>query len=122
MNDAITRVLDAIINPIVDFIAKIITFLISTRWSAILVWCIALNLIGFILMKKDKKYAKEDKRRIRESTLLVTAMAGGSLGIYAGMYKFNHKTLHKKFTIGVPLIILVQMAIISYGFFMTIFR
>ena len=65
-------------------------------------------------MKLDKKYAKEDKRRIKESTLFLTALLFGSLGILAGMYKFRHKTLHKSFTIGIPLIIIGQVIFAIY--------
>ena len=117
MNDAISNALDKIITPIIQAIAKVITLLISTRWSAILVGFIAVNVIGFVLMKRDKEYAQKDKWRVKESTLLATAAVGGSLGIYAGMYKYNHKTLHKKFTILVPIIMLIQMAFVSYGIF-----
>ena len=74
-----------------------------------------LNIIAIILMKRDKQYAKEEKRRIRESTLLVVALAGGALGMYYAMYKYKHKTLHKKFTICVPLFIVLHFAFISYA-------
>ena len=117
MNDKITSALDTVVTPVINVIAKSITFLISTTWSAILVWVLLVNVIGFVLMKRDKEYAQKDKWRVKESTLLITAAVGGSLGIYAGMYKFNHKTLHKKFTILVPIIMLIQMSFIAYEFF-----
>ena len=59
--------------------------------------------------------ALEEKRRIPESTLLLTAALFGSLGVLLGMRKFRHKTLHKKFTIGVPLIIFAQIIFIIYS-------
>ena len=117
MSDFITNALDTVINPIITVISKVIALLISTRWSAILVWVLLVNAVGFVLMRQDKKFAKEEKRRISENTLMITAAAGGSLGIYLGMYKFNHKTLHKKFTTGVPIIMLIQVAFIAYGLF-----
>ena len=64
-------------------------------------------------MKKDKEYAENGERRIREATLLVVALIGGSFGMYYAMYKYKHKTLHKKFSIGIPLIILLQSAYIT---------
>ncbi len=65
-------------------------------------------------MKKDKQYAQEEKRRIKESTLIIVALAGGSFGMYYAMYKYKHKTLHKKFTISVPIFMVIHSAIISY--------
>ena len=65
-------------------------------------------------MKKDKRYAEENKKRIRESTLITIAFAGGAIGMYYAMYKYKHKTLHKKFTISVPVFIVLHFACISY--------
>ncbi len=117
MDNIISRTLDSIIEPVTNFIASILTTVISIKWLSILIWIIIINLVGFILMKRDKQYAKEEKRRVRESTLLATAAVGGSIGIYAGMYRFNHKTLHQKFTIFVPMIMLFQVAFIVYMIF-----
>ncbi len=68
-----------------------------------------INAVSFLLMLIDKQKAKKNKWRIRESTLLLSAALGGSLGSLAGMYLFRHKTLHPKFTIGVPVILTVQI-------------
>ena len=114
MESSLTETLDGIITPIIDVFAKGLTLIISTRWSGFLIGFLAINVIGFILMKRDKQYAQEGKRRISEFTLLSTAAIGGSLGVYAGMYKFNHKTLHKQFTIFVPVIMLCQVAFITF--------
>ena len=56
----------------------------------------------------DKVKAKKKKWRIPEATLMGLAAAGGSVGALAGMYTFRHKTLHKKFTVGIPLILILQ--------------
>lgn len=72
------------------------------------------NLIAIILMKKDKEYAEKGERRIREMTLLIVALIGGSLGMYYAMFKYKHKTLHKKFSVGVPVIIVIQFAYLAY--------
>ena len=75
-----------------------------------LLYCYRLisNAAGFRLMLADKWKAKKNRWRIRESTLLLVAALGGSLGSLAGMYLFRHKTLHLKFTVGIPLILAAQ--------------
>ena len=122
LENFLTKALDSIVNPILSAIAKGIGFIFSVKWLSVLIWIIAVNIIGFVLMMRDKQYAQEGKRRVRERTLLSTAAVGGSLGIYAGMYKFNHKTLHKKFTIFVPVIMLIQVAVISFEIFTLVLR
>ena len=59
----------------------------------------------------DKRKAKKKKWRIPEATLMGVAALGGSIGSLFGMYAFRHKTLHKKFTVGIPVILIVQLAI-----------
>jgi len=103
-----------ILNPIMNFFGWLLSLIFSSTASTLIFGFIFMNLIGFLLMYLDKKYAKEDKRRIPESTLLLTALLFGSLGIILGMRKFRHKTLHKKFTIGVPLIIIAQIIFLIY--------
>ena len=75
-----------------------------------LLYCylLIINAAGFLLMLADKWKAKKNRWRIRESTLLLVAALGGSLGSLAGMYLFRHKTLHLKFTLGIPLILAGQ--------------
>lgn len=60
-------------------------------------------------MLADKLKAKKNKWRIKEATLMGCAAIGGSIGVLAGMYTFRHKTLHVKFTVGVPLILASQV-------------
>lgn len=67
-----------------------------------------LNLCTFLLYGIDKYKARHHLWRIPESTLLLLALVGGSLGAWAGMHVWHHKTLHRKFRYGVPLIILMQ--------------
>lgn len=59
----------------------------------------------------DKWKAQRKRWRISEKMLFLLAIIGGSLGALAGMYTFHHKTLHKKFVIGVPLILVIQVII-----------
>jgi len=62
----------------------------------------------------DKKKAIKNRWRIKESTLLLFAILGGSIGSYLGMKNFRHKTKHSKFTLGIPFIIFLQLALIIY--------
>ena len=75
-------------------------------------YLLAVNLAGYLAMGADKKRARENRRRIRERTLLLIAAAGGSVGTALGMISFRHKTLHRKFTLGVPAILLCQAALV----------
>lgn len=76
-------------------------------------YLIAINVITFVVYGIDKIKAKEHWWRISEATLLLLAAFGGSLGAWAGMYVFHHKTKHKKFKWGVPAILLLQLALLS---------
>ena len=69
------------------------------------------NAVAFVLMLADKQKARKKKWRIPESTLIASAVIGGSLGALAGMYIFRHKTKHPKFTIGIPVILVIQIII-----------
>lgn len=75
-----------------------------------------LNLLGILLMYIDKEKAKRNKWRIKESTLMLTAAFGGSIGSYIGMKIFRHKTKHAKFKYGIPFIIFIQLSIFIYYF------
>lgn len=76
----------------------------------LLFYLLLVNAAAFLLMLVDKFKAKRNLWRIRESTLILSAILGGSIGALAGMYLLRHKTRHKKFTIGIPLILAVQAA------------
>ena len=71
------------------------------------------NLITFIIYGIDKFKAKKGMWRISESTLLFLALLGGSVGAWLGIKMWRHKTQHWKFRIGVPLIIIIQIALIG---------
>ncbi len=77
---------------------------------------LAINVITFILYGIDKLKAKKGKWRIPEATLLLLAVVGGSIGAWLGMKVWHHKTLHKKFRYGVPLILIAQFALCIYFF------
>lgn len=67
----------------------------------------------FIVFGIDKYKAIHGNRRISEKTLMILCTIGGSIGGLVGMYVFRHKTLHKKFTIGIPSIILLQIILVT---------
>ena len=71
-------------------------------------YLLIINALGFLLMLVDKWKARKNRWRVRESTLLLIAALGGSVGSLLGMYLFRHKTLHLKFTLGIPLILAGQ--------------
>ena len=74
-----------------------------------LYYLLIINALGFLLMLTDKLLAKANRTRIREQTLFLVAMVGGSVGSLLGMYIFRHKTLHLQFTLGIPLILALQI-------------
>ena len=71
-------------------------------------YLLIINALRFLLMLVDKWKARKNRWRVRESTLLLIAALGGSVGSLLGMYLFRHKTLHLKFTLGIPLILAAQ--------------
>jgi uncharacterized membrane protein YsdA (DUF1294 family) len=73
-----------------------------------------INLITFVVYGIDKLKAKNGKWRIPESTLLLLAVVGGSIGAWCGMKTWHHKTLHKKFRYGIPLIMALQTGAYLY--------
>ena len=80
----------------------------------IICYLLAVNIVTFILYGIDKYKAKKGKWRISEATLLTMAAIGGSIGAWAGMRLWHHKTMHKKFKYGIPLIIIMQVALAVY--------
>lgn len=80
----------------------------------ILIYLAAVNLVTFVMYGIDKYKAKKAKWRIPEATLLLMAAIGGSIGAWTGMQVWHHKTLHKKFKYGVPVIFLLQFALTFY--------
>lgn len=75
-------------------------------------YLLLLNGIAFVLFGIDKLKARKGSWRIPERSLLVVALLGGSIGAWLGIKVWHHKTLHKKFSIGVPLIICLQIGLL----------
>lgn len=82
--------------------------------NTILYYLLAVNITSFILYGIDKYKAKNGRWRISEATLLLMAVIGGSIGAWAGMRLWHHKTMHKKFKYGIPIIIILQVALAVY--------
>lgn len=83
-------------------------------WAYLLI----INALGFMLMCIDKQKAKKHAWRIPEAVLLTTAVLGGSIGVFCGMHLCRHKTKYPRFSVGVPVILVLQLilaaAIILY--------
>lgn len=75
------------------------------------IYLIVVNLITFFLYGADKSKARRHAWRIPEKVLLGAAVIGGSLGALVGMRFFHHKTRKPLFYIGVPMIIIAQIAL-----------
>lgn len=78
-----------------------------------LFYLLIINIASFYAMYIDKKKAINHEYRISENTLIVLSLVGGSLGMLLGMYRFHHKTQKNKFKIGVPLILIVQILVLT---------
>ena len=82
--------------------------------NIILYYLLAVNIATFLLYGIDKYKAKKNQWRISEATLLTMAAIGGSIGAWVGMRIWHHKTMHKKFKYGIPVIIIMQIAVCVY--------
>lgn len=92
---------------------------IGSPWGLLAIWLLLINVITFLVFGLDKwkarrKEKNEKVRRVPERTLLLLAALGGSVGALLAMKAFRHKTLHKAFRFGVPLILALQI-IVPFG-------
>ena len=78
------------------------------------IYLIAVNLITFVTFGVDKLAAVKGRRRIRERTLLTLSFIGGSVGGLTAMYIFWHKVRKLKFTLAVPLMLILHVAAFLY--------
>jgi uncharacterized membrane protein YsdA (DUF1294 family) len=97
-----------------DFIWTVI----GSPWGLLAMWLVIVNLVTFFVFGADKWKAKrkathENTRRVPEKTLFLLAILGGSVGALLGMRVWRHKTLHRSFQIGIPLILILQILIPS---------
>lgn len=88
---------------------------LENKYKFLLIYFIAISIISVIVCVADKTRAKKGKWRIKESTLFLLSALGGSAAMYVTMRLIRHKTLHKRFMIGIPLIIIAQTALIIFA-------
>lgn len=79
-----------------------------------LIYLLVINFYAVVITVSDKKLAKSGAMRVPEKKLFITVALGGSLGMYITMRKIRHKTLHKRFMIGIPLIMAAQCVLIIF--------
>lgn len=89
----------------------IVWVLVGSPAGPLIGYLVLVNLWALGLMWFDKHRAKAGGRRVRERTLFLSALLGGSLGAVLGMRLFRHKTRHWYFVWGMPLILLAQIAL-----------
>ena len=81
--------------------------------APLLIYLLTINALGFAFMLDDKQRARKKRWRIPEATLLTVALLGGSAGCFLGMRLCRHKTRKPKFSIGIPVILLLQLLLAS---------
>ena len=77
----------------------------------LLLYLFLINAAGLLLMLEDKRRARKKLWRIPERMLLGTVVLGGGVGCLLGMYTVRHKTLHLTFSVGIPLILAIQITL-----------
>ena len=87
-----------------------------------LIYFAVISFVTFTVTVLDKIFAKKRMRRVPESTLLSLALFGGSVSEYITMKVIRHKTLHKKFMVGLPVIIILQAVVVSAVAYFMIFK
>lgn len=92
-----------------EYIMATITYIMIAYFSLI-------NIAGFISMGMDKYKARHHLYRIPEKNLFFIAILGGSIGSYMGMHLFRHKTKHKSFVLGIPLIFVLEASLSIFTF------
>ena len=81
--------------------------------KAVIIYLAVINIITFIMFGADKARAAKGRWRISESALILAALLGGSIGALAGMKIFHHKTRHRKFTVVIPVILVLQIVLMA---------
>lgn len=95
-----------------EVVIKYILSIINIKY--LLIYLLAINLIGFCAMGIDKFKAQRGYWRIPEATLMTLCLLGGGIGTIAGMYTFRHKTKKLKFSVGMPTILILELSIVIY--------
>ncbi len=88
--------------------------------QVIALYLVIINLVSIIVCKYDKNAARKRKGRVSEKSLFLLCFVGGSPAMYICMRVIRHKTKHKRFMIGIPIIIILQIAIVFLWFYFKI--
>lgn len=80
----------------------------------LIIYFVIMNIVGFAIMGIDKRKAIKRTFRIPEATLFIVALIGGSIGSIIGMQVFRHKTRHWYFVFGMPVILVIQIALLVF--------
>lgn len=88
----------------------------TTITLIVLAYLAIMTIVGLVIMKVDKVRAQKQAWRVKEATLFLVSLIGGSLGTWAGMYVFRHKTKHWYFVIGMPLIFFGHVILLGFLF------
>ncbi len=83
----------------------------------VLSYLFVINLVAILAIAIDKSAARSGDARVKESSLLIVAAIGGGIGMYIAMKLFHHKTRKNKFKVGVPVIVLTEIALVSIIYF-----
>lgn len=83
----------------------------NNKEIALLTYIFVINMVAFLIMALDKVRARKDAWRIKEITMMVLALLGGATGILLGMVVFRHKINKNKFSVGIPLLLLLNKAV-----------
>lgn len=86
--------------------------------TVILCYLVCINLTGFVSMGLDKRKARKNQWRTKEKTLFAVALLGGSIGSNLGMKLFRHKTKHIAFVYGMPAILVLQILLVVFAYFL----
>ena len=81
--------------------------------NLILIYFAIISLVAVVITVADKIFAQKGMWRIPEATLMIVGLLGGALAMFIAMRTIRHKTKHKKFMIGLPLIMILQIAVIT---------
>ena len=90
------------------------TFIEIFGLKNIIIYLVVINIIGFLAMFIDKQKAKRGSWRIPEKSLFIITFLGGGVGTISGMYLFRHKTRKIYFTVGFPVILISEIALVVY--------
>lgn len=79
-------------------------------------WLFLISIVAVWLTVKDKRAARRGKRRVAERTLLLVALLGGSAAMFVTMQLIRHKTQKPQFTLGVPFVLIIQIAAVLFWY------